>query len=415
MWGNRGGKGTCEEKQKKNEEEIAKLGYSKQNEFLVSKGHTNARFNLKALVEFTGDQDKALEKLIKKLEKGEKGDGGEKWRKHRGGNSEEKKKRNQEEIVKLGYSKQHEFLVSKGFTDAKFNLKALIKFNGDQEKALEKVAKKQERGKKSKEERLKKKEEKIVKLGFSKQHEYLVSKGFTDVKLNLKFLRRSGGDQEKAMKQIQEKSEVKEIKRKRKDEMSPGERDKRKIDRETKKKLKEDLSSFLLNEIKPNTKIIYLDGNNMLFVDNCIRKMCLNNKRALAEKCISDLAVEFAKILGVEQCVLVFDHTKNVSNVNVGSLKFTVCSASPNFKTSDDALVDWMGGLSALENVLVVTSDVGLQIRLKEKGVKMLMKSGAWFKVVKPKLGDEKYAKIVEIEKDFEMVDTKMVDLSIKK
>jgi len=73
-----------------------------------------------------------------------------------------------------------------------------------------------------------------------------------------------------------------------------------------------------------------------------------------------------------------------------------------------------MGGLSALENVLVVTSDVGLQIRLKEKGVKMIMRPGAWFKVIKSKFGEEKYKQIVSAEK-YEELDAKMVDLKIKK
>jgi len=133
----------------------------------------------------------------------------------------------------------------------------------------------------------------------------------------------------------------------------------------------------------------------MFFVDGYLRKLCLKGKSKETEKIIADLALELCKLLGIKECILVYDRTKNCYNVNTDSLKFTVCSASPNFKTSDDALVEWMVGLSAPENVLVVTSDKGLQIRLVEKGIKKLMKTGPFFKLLKEKLG-EGYEKILK-------------------
>jgi len=198
------------------------------------------------------------------------------------------------------------------------------------------------------------------------------------------------------------------------DEKSPNKKLDKKLDHETRMKLKGEIEPSLLKEIKQGTKTIYLDGNNMLFVDEKLRKLSLNHKRSLAERLIANLATEFGKKNGLENIILIFDKTNNVYSQSFDSLKLSVCSATPNFKTSDDALVDWMGGLSAFDSTLIVTSDVGLQIRLKEKGVQMIMKSGAWFKLVKKTLSEEKYAEIVSLA-DMDTNINEMKNLSINK
>lgn len=60
-----------------------------------------------------------------------------------------------------------------------------------------------------------------------------------------------------------------------------------------------------------NFRKIYLDGNNMLFVDNMIRKMVLSKKGKMAEQKIADLAEKFASITNVGFTHLIFDNTKN--------------------------------------------------------------------------------------------------------
>ena len=366
--------------------QITDLNLTDQNKYLIDKGFSKLKRNLKVLLNSGNDKEKALAYLNER----------------KGKCIVVKKKRNkntnwQEKIEEKNFKVQNEFLISKGFTEIRRNFKQLEKFNGEIDKALEALIKREEKNKNklSKEEKMKKTEEEIKSLGFTAQNELLISKGYTKFKVNLKLLIKVKGDQDLALKSIQQRYDKLELKRKQKKEMTPEEREKKKIDREIKNKLKGELVSFLLTEVKSNTKVLYLDGNNMLFVDDLIRKLCLKKKGKEAEKLISELSQEFCKLFNIEKCVLVFDRTKNIYDVNSNSLKFTVCSASPNFKTSDDALVEWMDGLSAKDNVLVITSDVGLQIRLKEKGVNMIMKTGRWFKIIKQKLGDDKYSQVL--------------------
>ena len=172
-------------------------------------------------------------------------------------------------------------------------------------------------------------------------------------------------------------------------------------DQELRKKLKEEIKSSLIREIDKSAKTIYLYGNNLLFLNPIIRKLCLQQKRIKAENAIEELAIEFSMTFGIHHLVLIFDKTNNPKTLEIGSLKFTVCSAIPNFNTSDDALVNLISGLSSHDDILIITSDLDLQIRLKEKGVKMIMKSGCWFKIMKEKL--EKFNEIIsKVEKGIE-------------
>ena len=60
---------------------------------------------------------------------------------------------------------------------------------------------------------------------------------------------------------------------------------------------------------------------------------------------------------------------------------------------------------------LIVSSDLGLQMKLKEKGVKMTMKVTCWVNVLKKKLGKEKFMKMFSIEG----IESEMKSLSIEK
>jgi hypothetical protein len=381
-----------------------------QNKYLIDQGFTRLKRNLKYLLKFDKDQEKALAALKEKNGK---------HHHHKKGkyeSCEEKEKKWQEKLEKSKFQEQHTYLTSKGFTNLRRNFKKLEKFNGDKDKALEALLKREEKYKNrpSKEEKEKNAAEEILKLGYFAQNQALVAKGFTKINRNLKMLIKAAGDVDATLKRVSDKEEKRQLRKKMKEDISPEEKAKKRFERDEKKKLKEELKSWLQSELKAEAKIVYLDGNNMLFVDDKIRKLCLKHKGKQAEKLIADLAMEIGKSLGIEQIVLIFDRTKNVYSQTFGSLKFSVCSASPNFKTSDDALVDWMGGLSAsINNILIVTSDVGLQIRLKEKGVKMIMKSGAWFKVLQAKLGEEVYKKIIDVGTvDINDVDLKNLNIN---
>jgi hypothetical protein len=139
----------------------------------------------------------------------------------------------------------------------------------------------------------------------------------------------------------------------------------------------------------------------MLFADKFLLKLRLKRKQRQAEEALSKLASAFASRIGNFHTVLVYDSIKiptfkgTIPSPREGgkNLEFEICSARPKYSTSDDALVEWMDSQSKPEECLVVTSDRGLQVRLKEKGVSHLMKTGNWFRLVKGVLGEE-YEKI---------------------
>ena len=383
--------------------EITEQNLTTQNQFLVDNGFKKLKRNLRFLLKYEKNQEKALaalkeKKLSCKTPKNDK-----------------KAKKWQERIEKNGHQEQNAFLISKGYNNIHKNCKKLEKFNGDKEKALEALIRLDEKLKKTKNAEKEKKDklsiEEIDKLGYSTQNEGLFSKGFTKPKLNLKVLVKTKGIFEAALKLIQKKCEKKMLRKLLKDNISSDSWDKKKLDPEIKQKLTEELKTWVLQEIMPNTKIVYLDGVNIFFTNTNIRNLCLQQKAKEAESIISQLAIEFGKLFGIEQLVLVYDKTNNPSNTEIGSQKFSVCSASPNFKTSEEALVEWIGGLNQLDNVLVVTSDLGLQVKLKDKGVKMIMKTGVWFSIIKTKIGKENYKKIMPKGK----IENEMKNLKINK
>jgi len=119
---------------------------------------------------------------------------------------------------------------------------------------------------------------------------------------------------------------------------------------------------------------LYLDGNNMLYVVGAIRSLVLKRKNSVAESYLESFARTFSDALKLKHCTLVFDETKKL----VSGESFSVCSARPTFKTSDDALVEWA---KACEHPAVfVTSDRELTHRLKECGSKIILcKPKEWF------------------------------------
>jgi len=151
-------------------------------------------------------------------------------------------------------------------------------------------------------------------------------------------------------------------------------------------------------EIPSYIERIYLDGNNMLFIEDSIRRLVLGKNRKRAEEILADIAYEFGLYLGAKfDIILVYDHSdwgveKKIISEEKSS-EFTVLSASPKYKSSDDALVNWAQelGSDSVKKSLFVTSDRELQVRLSEAGASDIMKPGRWLKIVKKKLGEEKY------------------------
>ncbi len=240
--------------------------------------------------------------------------------------------------------------------------------------------------------------EDIKQLGFEPQNDRLFQLGFTKLSQNLKYLKRFDGDFDQVAAHL-------ETKRKDKGESE----DKPKKHHEYKKDRKErapreDLPALELKEFTEwpaHIRTLYLDGNNMLYVEDAIRNMVIGRKSKQAEQTLADLAINFAQAIGTFNVVLIFDNTKQIGDQDVAgkngnTVKFSVVSAAPEFKTSDDALVAWSEKLGDKANeCFFVTSDRELQVRLNRNGVENISKTKRWFNLVRSTIGDEKYQAIL--------------------
>lgn len=165
-------------------------------------------------------------------------------------------------------------------------------------------------------------------------------------------------------------------------------------------KEKESRIAEIINKIKnKEIETLFLDGNNMLFVDNTIRKDCLSKNKNNGELKLSQLVYAYALKNKIKNSILVFDNTKQIYIKESEGVLLKVSSAYPEFESSDDAFKVWAGGLNAekLSKMAFITSDRELTLRLKEKNVSFILKSGEFMKEVKAILGDEVYNNCLNI------------------
>jgi hypothetical protein len=358
----------------------------------------------------------------------------EKWKIKR----KEKDAQLEEELTSAGLKEQIIYLKSKGFDRLKQMHKALVINEGDQEKALSWLESKKNRILQCRKRREDKEntmnEEISSNPELSSKLETLKSKLNLKLRKLLKALQKNDSDVEKALKWLTEKSD-KILRRERKykkrfpddkevdwDKFKKTQKDKREGRRSDKYKkafpndTKEDWAKFkdfkkeqgiqkekdkierdqLLKNEWGDYLTIYLDGNNMLMIDSVLRGLFLKKKKKEAAERVAELSIMFSKLMKVN-CVLVFDITQNCFETESEGVRISVCSARPNFESSDDALVEWAGGLSAdnLAKTLFVTSDRALLTRLIRKGAVHLMKSKAWWTIMMDKLGSEIYKGII--------------------
>jgi hypothetical protein len=179
---------------------------------------------------------------------------------------------------------------------------------------------------------------------------------------------------------------------------------------------------------------IVIDGNNMMFITDGLRKNTLHGKRKLSEKLLSIAALAFSQLVGVTTEVI-FDATRLPKKMDAGNpdetpllpvekssvptftteiakiakdfpvvgvpINFTdgtsviVSSARPEFATTDDKLISWARAnkqeLSpGLRNsdIVVVSSDRALAGELYSLGV-TLIKPGNWIGLFASLLGFE--------------------------
>jgi len=251
--------------------------------------------------------------------------------------------------------------------------------------------------------------EKIKIEGLEIQNQQLIDLGLTNFSQNFKYLKEYQGDFKNASTKLLEKKAKKEKSKdsdtKEKKQKKQVKEKKEKIPKEKREK-REKVVQIPLKEFTEwpaEITTVYLDGNNMLFVDDAIRKKVLRRKRKAGEIMLASLAIQFSKLSKAFDVILIFDSTKLTYNlplqVDEKTLKFDVVSAIPTYPDSDDALVHWSEGLGEKRNnCLFVTSDRGLQARLSKNGIENIMKPKTWFGFVKNKLGEENYNKILKKE-----------------
>ena len=81
---------------------------------------------------------------------------------------------------------------------------------------------------------------------------------------------------------------------------------------------------------------VYLDGNNMMFVVNSLRRLCLNRNGHKTERALGEIASAWNDKMRVPNVELIFDSTRQVEQI--GTVK--VSSAQPKYRTTDDMLVE---------------------------------------------------------------------------
>ena len=259
-----------------------------------------------------------------------------------------------EQIKALGFEEQNKVLIAKGFNHLKKTLKLLQLYEGNLEKVLEGYNKKQKGWDKVM--------KKLAKMDYMKQYQEILAKdGALKPKQILKALTKHDGDVKKAF----------------------GDFEKKKLNKE-----------FSVKKWTNQVHVLYLDGNNILFANENIRKLYLMKKKKEAEELLEKIAKSFSLKKHLEKTVLMFDRGNEEVKIeeftleNEKKLKFEVRCAKGQ-KSSDDELVALTEKEEHVKNAIVVTADLELRRRLVEKGVKLFMGAGDWFIVAKEELGPD--------------------------
>jgi len=112
-----------------------------------------------------------------------------------------------------------------------------------------------------------------------------------------------------------------------------------------------------------NIQQVYLDGNNMMFVVDSLRRLCLNRAGKKTERAIAQIAAAWNEQMHIPNVELIFDSTRQLDQI--GSIK--VSSAQPAYKTTDDMLIEIARQTDNQEknkHTIVVTSDRGLAVHV---------------------------------------------------
>ncbi|CAF1204306.1 unnamed protein product [Rotaria sordida] len=122
---------------------------------------------------------------------------------------------------------------------------------------------------------------------------------------------------------------------------------------------------------------VYLDGNNMMFVVDSLRRLCLNRAGKKTERALGELVSAWNEQMHIPYVELIFDSTHQLDQI--GTIK--ISSAQPKYRTTDDMLVEIARQPENHEKnkrTIIVTSDRGLAALLQREGC-LIVKSYSWF------------------------------------
>ncbi|CAF1210354.1 unnamed protein product [Adineta steineri] len=122
---------------------------------------------------------------------------------------------------------------------------------------------------------------------------------------------------------------------------------------------------------------VYLDGNNMMFVVDSLRRLCLNRAGKKTERAIGEVAAAWNQQMHIPNVELIYDLTRQLDQIDT----VKVTSAQPTYKTTDDMLVDIVRRPENHEKnkrTIVITSDRALAVLLQREGC-LLVKPKNWF------------------------------------
>ena len=205
-----------------------------------------------------------------------------------------------------------------------------------------------------------------------------------------KMLREEKREARSLMKQerIVLKSEKKKIREQKKQERKAI-REQKKLDRQNKpKKLAFEGYSEVDQLDWTTISHFYVDGNNLLFLTDYLRKLSLHNSKKQAERLLAIVTKDFAESQHIDSTI-VFDATKIPHfEQEQNGITFRLCRARPTFATSDDQLVSWAqeSDVSDVMTMVVVTSDRELCRRLHQLGCR-LVKPKSWINFAANTLG----------------------------
>jgi len=127
---------------------------------------------------------------------------------------------------------------------------------------------------------------------------------------------------------------------------------------------------------------IFVDGNNLMFLTNGLRKLTLQKKFRKIENVLASITEHFSEKTKIT-AILIFDGTPtNSQKTLLNGSSMTVTSARPEFPTTDQALIHWAkNNPSEVASSVVVTSDRALSGELKVAGLASV-KPAEWLKFV---------------------------------